>query len=168
MKMSLSCEFKSCLFLSVLFFLKVLLNVSSSQTLKRLLETPCLMTNWSHFLLIQKVLKRCSWIKSHFVMIESRYGSGYHMIWMFHLNQCNTQYYIFCVVCRNINWKKWFLFKIFNEFLIICFITIRTWLFQTRSPETLVQSRRLLLSHVQVHVTVIILLFKTLPSLWLW
>ena len=129
--MSLSCEFKSCLFLSVLFFLKVLLNVSSSQTLKRLLETPCLMTNWSHFLLIQKVLKRCSWIKSHFVMIESRYGSGYHMIWVFHLNQCNTQYYIFCVVRRKKKKKKWFLFKIFNEFLIICFSTIRTWLFQT-------------------------------------
>ena len=41
---SLSCEFKSCLFLSVLFFLKVLLNVSSSQTLKQLSGTPCLMT----------------------------------------------------------------------------------------------------------------------------
>ena len=44
-KISLSCEFKSCLFLSVLFFLKVLLNVSSSQTLKRLSGTPCFMTN---------------------------------------------------------------------------------------------------------------------------
>ena len=56
------------------------------------------------------------------------------------------------------------MFKIFNEFVIICSSTIRT--FQTHSPETLVQSRRLLPSQVQVHVTIIILLFKTFPSHW--
>ena len=45
MKMSLSCKIKSFLFLSVLFSLQVLLNVSSSQTQKLLSGTPCLMTN---------------------------------------------------------------------------------------------------------------------------
>ena len=143
--------------------------VNSSQTLKRLSGTPCFMTNRSHILLIQKVLKRHCWIKSHYfcndrikVWLRISHDLNVSLKPVQHTN-------IFCVVCRNIHWKKWFkkMFKIFNEFVIICSSTIRTWLFQTHSPETLVQSRRLLPSQVQVHVTIIILLFKTFPSHWL-